>query len=461
MQLFSEHANQNKSRQESMSHQSMGKINVDNDETSARHSFIFDSSPAHASADSPTAGSNIQTFLRHRASLYLHNHAADTALFYAERLLSEKDSLANRLLVSKCYKALAQYNRAYHVLQAMLREKQTEYQRFLEKRKHAANHANQSHALNISDKQPITPMNGQGIDPFTPISRVRGFEDNDASNIGFAFNTPITANVARSNDNDNTSSSDVDISHIAHIHNSQNIHSNNGSMGASHMSFMASPKRNPAAPQTPAEATLHEARYFCSLICFELARYDECEEFLMGKKWSDSRSVELRVPKGVFGVFLLARVFHRSSRFDLAIRYYRECLQLDSYHFGAIAALAELGKDPGLSKDSQPHEVLQAKHCVVPSAEDKDGGALVELDKIDLCAYRKLKALFVALSWGYFKLQMFHPQEALKYFTRLPKSHSTSAWVLNNIARCYYEMNDYSRVQFEIRSFYIWFQFDW
>merc|ERR1719491_2426554 len=128
-------------------------------------------------------------------------------------------------------------------------------------------------------------------------------------------------------------------------------------MGASQCmaaSFMTSPMKREKKSDvlTSDEIVLNEARYVLSLVCFELARYDECEEFLLGKKWSDSRSVELCVPNGVFGVYLLAKVFHFSSRFELAVRYYRECVQMDSFHFGAISALAELGKDPGLSQSS-------------------------------------------------------------------------------------------------------------
>ena len=71
----------------------------------------------------------------------------------------------------------------------------------------------------------------------------------------------------------------------------------------------------------------------------------------------------------------------------------------------------------------------------------------MSLEKEDPQSYATVKRLFEHLSWGYFKLQMSEPQDALRYFVKLSPSHQKSAWCLNNKARCYYEMNDYQRVQ--------------
>jgi len=109
-------------------------------------------------------------------------------------------------------------------------------------------------------------------------------------------------------------------------------------------------------------------------------------------------------------------------------------------------ALSELGKDPGLTRQSQPTQALQSKDCVIPvGGKQSYANECVALEKRDNASYQRVKSLFTNLSWAYYKLQMFYPQEALKYFNKLSLPHFESAWVLNNTARCYYEMNDYSR----------------
>merc|ERR1712228_1154517 len=106
---------------------------------------------------------NIELFLRHRAELYLQHSDYETALFYAERLLSESDDLSTRLLVAKCYKESKQYNRAYHVLHASLHQNQTNYQRHLEeqRRNNPPNRCNDAEQQNPNDIS-------FGIDPLTP-----------------------------------------------------------------------------------------------------------------------------------------------------------------------------------------------------------------------------------------------------------------------------------------------------
>ena len=433
-QTFSNHCN---NQRQQIGHINTNINNLNN--SNNNNSFLFNSNNSTSSRSinninnkngdgnktkSNVSEENIEVFLRYRSELYFSNGDYDTGLFFAERLLSEKDSLSNRLLVAKCYKQLSQFNRAYHVLQSLLRQKQTDYQRYLTKKK--------LQTQNPQRNQIEQPNNNISfnIDPLTPIANDPNANHN-ISGIGFAFTYNPTS------DSTNTTS---------------DIH--NGSFALNFLNDNVDKEMDPEEVKV-----LFEARYFLSLVCFELGRYDECEEFLLGKKYSDSHHLELEIPNGVYGVYLLAKVFHKSSRFDLAIEFYQKCLNIDSYHFGAIMALSQLGKDPGLTKQSQPTQALQSKDCKIPIKNDIDtkinnenkesneiGTKYVELEKYDFKSYSKLKSLFDNLSWGYFKLQMFYPQDALKYFNKLPSSHFSSAWVLNNTARCYYEMNDYSRV---------------
>lgn len=181
---------------------------------------------ANASIISQPQMSNTELFLRHRTKEYLANFDADTALFFAERLLSEHDCLSSRLLVAKCYQQLHQYNHAYNVLCNVLYEAQTEYQRLLYQQNNNDNttrdlyhgHHTQDqhrdsdhgddpdqsqdhmHRLNLSGKttpfaQGVLTPNGPGDFCYTPIR----MEDNASANdtvMGFAFNTPnVNGNV--------------------------------------------------------------------------------------------------------------------------------------------------------------------------------------------------------------------------------------------------------------------------
>ena len=196
----------------------------------------------------------------------------------------------------------------------------------------------------------------------------------------------------------------------------------------------------------------------------------------MGKKNSDISSTPvLPVPHGVHGLFLLAKVFHKSGRCTLAIEYYRKCIRVDSYHFGAIMALTELGGNPnfppysssvsnGKGTTKATWKALQSKDCLIPKRvsstksgnssngkqeaddDDEENLQMVPLEKEDPNSYRAVKTLFEHLGWGYFKLQIYEPQDALRHFVKLSTAHQESAWCLNNKARCYYEMNDYQRV---------------
>jgi len=487
--------------------------------TSKNSSFLSHKQSLSINANAPLIHSpdisNTELFLRHRAEEYLANLNADTALFFAERLLSEHDCLGSRLLVAKCYHQRNQFNRAYHVLQRVLRQRQTEYQVSLLQQYNKQDEPTQMNQLNISGK--TTPFTQCAITPrgtsdlcYTPIH----LDDNASGNVsemGFNFATPIAHANAKGNGSTShqQNSSNLQINHSMtsngsshlnlssfqnhNIHNgSMGAETNRGSIGASPMysgvsgigaggsSFISTigstsnlhgfnqsqlPSTSTLSAQELAE--LSEARYFLATICFELARFDECEEVLMGKKSSDSsKTPELRVPNGVHGLFLLAKVFRKSSRLDMAADYFRKCIQCDSYHLGAILALSEMGVNPGLQTMAMDRNAttsslaLQSKHCVVPKVKDQSNGngkeeaderpqggecEMVPLEKEDPESYNAVKTLFEQLSWGYYRLKMYEPQDALRYFVKLSPSHQASAWCLNNKARCYYEMNDYQR----------------
>lgn len=73
-------------------------------------------------------------------------------------------------------------------------------------------------------------------------------------------------------------------------------------------------------------------RYLLSLACVELNKYEEAEAVLKPK------SVEkvtfdslLEVPGGAAGVYLLGRICRREQRRDMAIDYYKICLQVGSF----------------------------------------------------------------------------------------------------------------------------------
>jgi len=454
---------------------------------------------ANASATASPKMSNTELFLRHRTEQYLKHLDASTALFFAERLLSEHDCLSSRLLVAKCYLQLHEYCHSYNVLAGVLRECQTQFQRSLFQ--HNGNKqeaANQMNRLNLSGKttpyvQGAFTPNGISDLCYTPIRLEDGASGNNDLTMGFAFATPIGSHC---NSNQNHTNSNNE-SHINLSHNgSMGPQSMANSMAPQSASFLNANTTNcnmtnstssmtmkqllPSSSRgggTVNEAELAEARYYFALICFELSRYDECEEVLRGKKSSDGSSIpELAIPNGVHGLFLLAKVYHKSGRTEMAIQHYRKCIDRDSYHFGAIMALSELGQNPGLQTnaasngngngDANPMALL-SKHCVIPKEEkygfddeESSESKMVSLETADPESYSVIKTLFEYMSWGYFKLQIFEPQEALRYFVKLSKPHQESAWCCNNKARCYYEMNDYQRAISEWKRQHELYPFD-
>jgi len=54
-----------------------------------------------------------------------------------------------------------------------------------------------------------------------------------------------------------------------------------------------------------------------------------------------------------------------------------------------------------------------------------------------------LQRIIQLLATACLKANQFELKEALKYFSMLPNSHYNTGWVLSNVGRCYFEMNNY------------------
>ena len=55
-------------------------------------------------------------------------------------------------------------------------------------------------------------------------------------------------------------------------------------------------------------------------------------------------------------------------------------------------------------------------------------------------------SLFSQIGFAYQSLCQYECKKALQMFNKLPKNHYSSSWVLNQCARAFYEMTEYTQV---------------
>lgn len=140
--------------------------------------------------------------------------------------------------------------------------------------------------------------------------------------------------------------------------------------------------------------------YILSLALFQVGQYDEAENTLL--KISASLKAD--------GLFLLAQICERQSRFQDAITHYCACLELEPTLWVAYEKLCKLGFDPRPS--------YNASHSAVTQMLSQLGGA-------------------------YYSLTQYKLDESLEQFMAFPESQKNSGWALCQIARCYFEKYEF------------------
>lgn len=86
-----------------------------------------------------------------------------------------------------------------------------------------------------------------------------------------------------------------------------------------------------------------DCRYLLAMCYFQMEKYVDAETALLyqpGKE--EPRSIK-NVPNGADGLFLLGKVYTRTSRAMEAQVHFKQCLMLDPLHWAAFDALASLG----------------------------------------------------------------------------------------------------------------------
>lgn len=87
-------------------------------------------------------------------------------------------------------------------------------------------------------------------------------------------------------------------------------------------------------------------KYLLSLTCVTLDKLEEAEEVLRPRSVSSAGitvDALLDVPGRAAGVYLLGKICRKQQRRDMAIDYYKICLQMDPYMWCAITDLSEMG----------------------------------------------------------------------------------------------------------------------